>query len=113
MKALRQGKPEMPIERQWEDAESVCLDRDHGQTLLCSCIRQGQEHQEVTHGALGAKITLLDPEPTALVTYRDEGIARSFGAAEDPQGRLRVYVSYGQGPEVFVHDIRELLRTAG
>ena len=29
----------------------------------------------------------------------------------DPQGRLRVYVSYGQGPEVFVHDIRELLRT--
>jgi len=31
----------------------------------------------------------------------------------DPQGRLRVYVSYGQGPEVFVHDIRELLRTAG
>jgi protein SCO1/2 len=31
----------------------------------------------------------------------------------DPQGRLRVYVSYGQGPAVFVHDIRELLRTAG
>jgi len=30
----------------------------------------------------------------------------------DPQGRLRVYVSYGQGPDVFVHDIRELLRTA-
>ncbi len=31
----------------------------------------------------------------------------------DPQGRLRLYVSYGQGPAVFVHDIRELLRTAG
>jgi protein SCO1/2 len=31
----------------------------------------------------------------------------------DPQGRLRVYVSYGAGPEVFAHDIRELLRTAG
>jgi protein SCO1/2 len=31
----------------------------------------------------------------------------------DPKGRLRVYVSYGQGPDVFVHDIRELLRTAG
>jgi protein SCO1/2 len=30
----------------------------------------------------------------------------------DPQGRLRLYMSYGQGPEVFVHDIRELLRTA-
>ena len=28
----------------------------------------------------------------------------------DPQGRLRVYVNYGQGPEVFVHDIRALLR---
>ena len=31
----------------------------------------------------------------------------------DPQGRLRVYVSYGQGPDVFVHDIRELLRATG
>jgi len=31
----------------------------------------------------------------------------------DPQGRLRVYVSYGQGPEVFVHDILELLRRTG
>jgi len=31
----------------------------------------------------------------------------------DPQGRLRLYVSYGQGADVFVHDIRELLRTAG
>jgi len=30
----------------------------------------------------------------------------------DPQGRLRVYASYGQGPDVFEHDIRELLRTA-
>jgi protein SCO1 len=27
----------------------------------------------------------------------------------DPQGRLRVYVSYGQGPAVFAHDIGELL----
>ena len=27
----------------------------------------------------------------------------------DPQGRLRVYESYGQGPEVFAHDIRALL----
>ena len=30
----------------------------------------------------------------------------------DPQGRLRLYVSYGQGADVFVHDIRELLRSA-
>ncbi|HEV8256434.1 MAG TPA: SCO family protein [Casimicrobiaceae bacterium] len=28
----------------------------------------------------------------------------------DPQGRLRVYESYGQGPEVFAHDIRVLLQ---
>ena len=29
----------------------------------------------------------------------------------DPQGRLRVYESYGQAPDVYVHDIRTLLRT--
>ena len=27
----------------------------------------------------------------------------------DPQGRLRLYVSYGQSPDVFAHDLRELL----
>ena len=31
----------------------------------------------------------------------------------DPQGRLRVYESYGQGPEVFAHDIRVLLQATG
>ncbi len=31
----------------------------------------------------------------------------------DPQGRLRVYVSYGAGPDVFAHDLAELLRTGG
>ena len=31
----------------------------------------------------------------------------------DPQGRLRVYISYGQGADVFAHDIRELLNAAG
>lgn len=30
----------------------------------------------------------------------------------DPSGKLRLYVGYGQGAEVFAHDIRELLRTA-
>ena len=30
----------------------------------------------------------------------------------DPQGRLRLYVSYGQGPDVFAHDLRELLHAA-
>ena len=31
----------------------------------------------------------------------------------DPNGKLRVYVSYGQGPDVFAHDIRELLKKQG
>jgi protein SCO1 len=30
----------------------------------------------------------------------------------DPRGRLRLYVSYGQGPEVFAHDLRELLKAS-
>jgi protein SCO1/2 len=31
----------------------------------------------------------------------------------DSQGRLRLYAGYGQGPDVFTHDIRELLRSQG
>jgi protein SCO1/2 len=31
----------------------------------------------------------------------------------DPQGRLRLYVGYGQGPDVFVHDLKELLHRTG
>jgi len=50
------------------------------------------------------------PGPTPT-TYSMDHSAGTF--LFDPQGRLRVYVSYGQGPDVFVHDIRELLRTAG
>jgi protein SCO1 len=30
----------------------------------------------------------------------------------DPAGRLRLYVGYGQGADVFAHDLRELLRTS-
>jgi len=30
----------------------------------------------------------------------------------DPQGRLRLYMSHGQGPDVYAHDLRELLRAA-
>ncbi len=30
----------------------------------------------------------------------------------DPQGRLRLFVSHGQGPAVFAHDLREILRTS-
>jgi protein SCO1/2 len=29
----------------------------------------------------------------------------------DPQGRLRVYENYGPGPEVYAHDLRELLKS--
>ena len=31
----------------------------------------------------------------------------------DPQGRLRVYIGNGQGPDVFAHDLRELLQSSG
>jgi protein SCO1/2 len=31
----------------------------------------------------------------------------------DPAGRPRLLVSYGQGADVFAHDIRELLHAAG
>jgi protein SCO1/2 len=31
----------------------------------------------------------------------------------DPKGRLRLYVGNAQGPDVFTHDIRELLRAPG
>ena len=30
----------------------------------------------------------------------------------DPQGRLRLYVTHGQGPELYAHDIHELLRAS-
>ena len=29
----------------------------------------------------------------------------------DPLGRLRLFVNHGQGPDVFAHDLREILRT--
>jgi len=49
------------------------------------------------------------PGPTPG-TYSMDHSAGTF--IFDPQGRLRVYVSYGQSPQVFAHDIRELLRSA-
>jgi protein SCO1 len=30
----------------------------------------------------------------------------------DPQGRLRLYVTHGQGPDLYAHDIHELLRAS-
>jgi protein SCO1 len=46
------------------------------------------------------------PGPTPS-TYTMDHSAGTF--IFDPQGRLRLYVGYGQGPDVFVHDLRELL----
>jgi protein SCO1/2 len=50
------------------------------------------------------------PGPTPS-TYTMDHSAGTF--IFDPQGRLRVYVGYGQGPDVFVHDLKELLRGTG
>jgi protein SCO1/2 len=54
------------------------------------------------------------PGPTPE-TYSMDHSAGTF--VFDPQGRLRLYVSYqqegGEGVAVFTHDIRELLRTQG
>ena len=41
-------------------------------------------------------------------TYTVDHSAGTF--LYDPQGRLRVYEGHGQPPEVFAHDLRELLR---
>ena len=50
------------------------------------------------------------PGPTPS-TYSMDHSAGTF--VFDPKGRLRLYVGYGQGADVFTHDIRELLRTQG
>jgi protein SCO1/2 len=49
------------------------------------------------------------PGPTPS-TYSMDHSAGTF--IFDPQGRLRVYESYGQGPKVFAHDIAALLPRA-
>ena len=50
------------------------------------------------------------PGPTPG-TYSVDHSAGTF--IFDPEGRLRVFESYGRGPEVFAHDIRVLLQAAG
>jgi protein SCO1/2 len=44
-------------------------------------------------------------------TYSVDHSAGTF--VFDPQGKLRVYESYGQGPDAFAHDIGELLKSSG
>ena len=73
--------PAMPMERERGKNESVCLGGNHRQTFLRSCVRQGQEHQEIGYGAIGTTITLFDPDPTALVADRNEGITGFFATA--------------------------------
>ncbi|MDQ6621742.1 MAG: SCO family protein [Pseudomonadota bacterium] len=67
-----------------------------------------------------------DPQATGRVTrefkvlvQKNAGPQESYSVDHsagtfifDAQGRLRLYVSYGQGADVFVHDVRELLRTS-
>ena len=43
------------------------------------------------------------------VLYQKQPGATPGTYSMDPEGRLRVYVSYGQGPQVFAHDIGALL----
>ena len=43
-------------------------------------------------------------------TYTVDHSAGTF--LYDPQGRLRVYIGHGQAPAAFVHDLRELLKSA-
>jgi protein SCO1/2 len=50
------------------------------------------------------------PGPTPG-TYSVDHSAGTF--IFDAEGRLRVFESYGRGPEVFAHDIRVLLQAAG
>lgn len=50
------------------------------------------------------------PGPTPG-TYTMDHSAGTF--VFDPQGRLRVYENYGQGPDVIAHDIRMLLESSG
>jgi protein SCO1/2 len=44
-------------------------------------------------------------------TYTLDHTAAAF--VFDPQGRLRLFASYGQDPEALVHDIKQLLREQG
>ena len=59
---------------------------------------------------LASYVTAFDPSFVAL-RYTVDHSAGTF--VFDPQGRVGLYVGNGQGPEVFAHDIRELLRAQG
>ena len=54
------------------------------------------------------KVIYQKPPGTTPGSYTMDHSAGTY--IFDPQGRLRLYVSNGQGPDVFAHDLRELLR---
>ena len=53
---------------------------------------------------------LIQKNPGDLANYTVDHSSGTY--LYDPQGRLRVYVSYGQGADVFAHDIAALLKTS-
>jgi hypothetical protein len=52
------------------------------------------------------KITLLDPEPTALVADGNEGIAGFFATAKAPEPRLRIVLLLADDLEAHVERLR-------
>jgi len=67
--------------------------------------------QETERTAKEFKILYQKQPGTSSGSYTMDHSAGTF--IFDPQGRLRLYVGLAQGPEVFAHDLRELLKTAG
>jgi protein SCO1 len=57
------------------------------------------------------KVVYQKQPGTTPGTYSMDHSAGTF--VFDPQGKLRLYVGYGQGPDVFVHDLEALLHAQG
>jgi protein SCO1/2 len=64
--------------------------------------------QQIAGAAREFKVVYQKVEGKQPGSYSVDHSAGTF--IFDPQGRLRLYVSYGQGAEVFAHDIALLLR---
>lgn len=67
--------------------------------------------EETERTAKEFKILYQKQPGTSSGSYTMDHSAGTF--IFDPQGRLRLYVGLAQGPDVFAHDLRELLKTAG
>ena len=66
--------------------------------------------EQVAEVAKEFKVIYQKVEGRAPADYSMDHSAGSF--IFDPEGRLRLYASYGQGAEVFAHDLRRLLDDA-